>query len=204
MPGSLVKYFPIPTQMGSQEEAKQVESQGTTANESTKSSIISNFAVNILLAGSMDKIWDMIEGLQVAYHLPLFKVKSPGNVNAFNNFFSDIGGFDLVDVKDFTQEYLYFPELDAVSLNFSNAGFGSTLVISNLGMLFYMFMGHFMLIPFVLLLHCCGKKCRKVKSVSDKANRYLFWGGSIRFFMEGYLDFCTFAFINMKGLDWES
>ena len=63
LPASIVKYYPIPTQMRSQEEAEQVKSQGTTASESSKGSIISNFVVNILLAGSMNKIWDMIEGL---------------------------------------------------------------------------------------------------------------------------------------------
>ena len=118
LPASIVKYYPIPTQMRSQEEAEQVKSQGTTASESSKGSIISNFVVNILLAGSMNKIWDMIEGLQIAYHLPLFRVKSPGNVNMFNSFFSEIGGFDIVDVEDVTQELVYFPEMDAVSLNF--------------------------------------------------------------------------------------
>ena len=118
MPASVVKYYPIPTQMRSQEEAEQVKSQGTTASESSIGSIISNFIVNTLLAGSMNKIWDMIEGLQIAYHLPLFKVKSPGSVNMFNNFFSEIGGGDVVDVEDYNQEIVYFPEMDAVSLNF--------------------------------------------------------------------------------------
>jgi len=65
--------------------------------------VITNFVVNILLGESMTKIWDMIEGLQVAYHLPLFNVKSSGNINAFNNFFSELGGFDFIDVNDWTQ-----------------------------------------------------------------------------------------------------
>ena len=84
------------------------------------------------------------------------------------------------------------------------AGYGSHLVVSNLGSLAYMFMAHFLLIPVVLLLRYCGKKFPKVRTVSEKANRYLFWGGSIRFFMEGYLDFCTLSFLNIQSLDWES
>ena len=80
--------------------------------------MITNVVVNILLGESMTKVWDMLEGLQVVYHLPLFKVKSPGNVNTFNSFFKELGGFDLIDVTDFTQKYLYFPEKDALTLNF--------------------------------------------------------------------------------------
>ena len=101
-----------------------MESQGTAASESSKTIVITNFVVNILLGESMAKVWDMLEGLQVVHHLPLFKVKSPGNVNAFNNFFSELGGFDLIDVTDYTQQYLlYFPEMDALTLNFQMAGF---------------------------------------------------------------------------------
>jgi len=50
--------------------------------------------------------------------MPLFKVKSPGNVNAFNNFFAEIGGFNFFDTESFTSEMMYMPEMDALSLNF--------------------------------------------------------------------------------------
>ena len=190
--------------MASKEEAERVELQGTTASESSKTVMITNLVVNILLGESMTKVWDMLEGLQVIYHLPLFKVKSPGNVNAFNNFFSEVGGFDYVEVVDYTRYYLYFPETDAVTLNFQMAGYESHFAISNLGFLFYIFAAHFVLAPFVLILHLLGKKFPKVRPVSDKAFHYLFWGGSIRLFMEGYLDFCTFALMNIKALDWET
>ena len=61
----------------------------------------------------------MINGLQVVNHMPLFKVKSPGNVNAFNEFFSGIAKFKLIDTKALTQETgIYVPEMDALSLNY--------------------------------------------------------------------------------------
>ena len=83
-PSSLVKYSQIPTQIPSLEEAKQVEEQGSTASSSSKSAVGSNFIVNILMAGSLSQVWGMINGLQVVSHMPLFKIKSPGNVNSFN------------------------------------------------------------------------------------------------------------------------
>jgi len=63
MPASILKYYSIPRQMGSKEEAERVGSQGTAASESSKYSVVVNFVVNILLGESMTKIWDMIEGL---------------------------------------------------------------------------------------------------------------------------------------------
>ena len=60
----------------------------------------------------------MIEGLQVVSHMPLFKIKSPGNVNAFNAFFAEIANFNVIDVSEYTEMMGYMPEMDAISLNF--------------------------------------------------------------------------------------
>jgi hypothetical protein len=49
--------------MGSKEEAERVEEQGKTANSSTKSTIIGNILVSVVLGGSLNAVWDMIEGL---------------------------------------------------------------------------------------------------------------------------------------------
>ena len=74
-------------------EAKKVADQGATAGSSSKGAVGSNLVVNILMQGSMSKLWQMINGLQVVNNMPLFKIKSPGNVNAFNEFFASISKF---------------------------------------------------------------------------------------------------------------
>ena len=60
----------------------------------------------------------MIEGLQVVCHMGLFKMKSPGNVNAFNEFFAELARFNVVDTSPIMNDFLYFPEMDPISLNF--------------------------------------------------------------------------------------
>ena len=35
-------------------------------------------------------------------------------------------------------------------------------------------------------------------------SQYLFWNGSIRFFMEGYLDFILFAMLHIKEMKWDN
>ena len=140
----------------------------------------------------------------MANHLPLLKVKSPGNVNAFNNFFTEIGSFQLIDTESFRESLIYLPEMDAFSLNFQNAGFRNAFVISNTGLLFYMFLAHLIFLPLVLLLNLIGKICPKLKPVTNKAHTYMFWGGQIRFFMESYLDFCTYSLLNLTELDWSN
>ena len=45
-------------------------------------------------------------------------MKSPGNVNAFNEFFAELASFQVVDSSTVTNDVFYFPEMDAISLNF--------------------------------------------------------------------------------------
>lgn len=135
--------------------------------------------------------------------MPLFKVKTPGSVATFNNFFTSLGGFDFIDTDLINQTFMFIPEIDGLSLNFQSLGFGSTLVISNMGFLLYLLVFHVIFIPIGLILHCMAKKCRKMGPLSKKVSNYFFFNGSIRFLMEGYLDLCLFAMINIKELEWK-
>ena len=60
----------------------------------------------------------MVEPLQVVVHMPIFACKSPGNVVAFNGYFSEIANFELLDPNDLTDWIAYDPETDPASLNF--------------------------------------------------------------------------------------
>ena len=190
--------------MVSGEEAKAVEESSEAASTATKSMIGSNLVVNIALAGSLNQVWGIVNGLQVVAHLPLFKVKSPGNVNTFNELFLEISNFDIVDTSTVNTKLIYWPEMDPISLNFQNAGFDSPLVIPQLGTLFYLFVGMICLTFLWLLLLLLAKIAPKTSFLSNKVRRFLIWNGSIRFFMEGYLDFALMALINVRYLDWES
>ena len=72
--------------------------------------------------------------------MPFFSVKTPGNVNTFNEFFTEIGSFNLIDTEDLDSLLFYFPEMDAISLNFQDAGFMNNFMIPALGFLLYIMM----------------------------------------------------------------
>ena len=93
--------------------------------------------------------------------MPLFKVKSPGNVNAFNEFMAEISNFDLIDTKSINAELFYIPEMDSVSLNFQNAGFVNSLFIPSLRTFFYMMLGQLSLILVHFVLYLLGKVFKK-------------------------------------------
>ena len=102
-----------------------------------------------------------------------------------------------------TYDFLYFPELDAMSLNFQNAGFETYMVIPNLGNLFYIMLVHIALVIPHCILFLVAKMVSKANRLKSKVANYVYWNGSIRFFMEGYFDFVMFALINFKMINWE-
>ena len=69
--------------------------------------------------------------------MPLCNIKSPGNVNAFNQFLATSANLDLIDTAEITNALAYVPEMDSISLNFQNAGFENNLMFHNLGFLSY-------------------------------------------------------------------
>ena len=87
-------------------------------------------------------------------HMPLCKVKSPGNVNAFNQFLETTVNFDLIDTAEITNAIAYIPEMDPISLNFQNAGFENNLIAPALGFLFYIVQAQigFVLVQLILIL----------------------------------------------------
>ena len=139
----------------------------------------------------------MINGLQVVIHLPLFHVKSPGNVNAFNEFFAEIANFNIIDTEIADEFFFYFPEMDAISLNLMNAGFENNLMVSALGTLLYMMVGQVALAIIHIPLILMAKAFNKIDKVRNKVSLYLYWNGTIRFFMEGYMDFAFYALMNL-------
>ena len=198
LPASVVKYSPIPTQIASLEQAAKINDSGSAAGSSSKASVGSNVVVNVLLSGSLSQVWAMIEGLQVVCHMGLFKMKSPGNVNAFNEFFAELASFNVIDTATVTNEIFYFPEMDAISLNFQNAGYDTNLLVPSLGTLFYIIVGQTSLVFVHMLLYLLAKAIPKTGVLKNKVSAYLYWNGSIRFMMESYMDIVLFSLMNLE------
>ena len=54
---------------------------------------------------------------------------------------------------------------------------------------------HLVLVLFALVF-------KKMKVITNKVSYYLYFTGTIRLLIEGYLDFMMFALINLKEADW--
>ena len=77
------------------------------------------------------------------------------------------------------------------------------MVIPNLGNLFYIMLVHIALVIPHFILFLVARMVSKANRLKSKVANYVYWNGSIRFFMEGYFDFVMFALINFKMINWE-
>ena len=144
----------------------------------------------------------MIEGLQVIAYQPFFDIKSPGNMNTFFTFFDEVVNVDLIDTEELTNEMGYYPEMDAFSLNFQNAGYANYYLVPNLGFLFYVGFGILVLHFVNVGLYHFAKRFPIIEPQRRKLSTWLYWNGSFRYFIEGYMNLTLFSLLNIKNLDW--
>ena len=97
----------------------------------------------------------------------------------------------------------YIPEQDSFSINFQNAGYETFFFLlnaaSSLGLIWvHIVVSILLLIIFSAVSRCHIKGLKQRKSVQN----YLFWSGSIRMFIEAYLDLVLFSLLNITSIYW--
>ena len=71
--------------------------------------MVGNFIVSIILAASLNQLWSMLNGLQLAVHLPLFYTLFPANANYFLSFLIDVATFDILPSLEVIAFFFDFP-----------------------------------------------------------------------------------------------
>ena len=78
----------------------------------------------------------------------------------------------------------------------------ATLIIANIGGILVIFAGQIILVAVHLILCMLSLLLPKTSALRQKLGYYLYWNGTIRIFMEGYIDICLFAMLNIKEIFW--
>jgi len=86
----------IPRQIPSEAEAAAIESSGSSTEDGSTAVMSSNFFISLLMAASLNQLWSMLNGLQLAVHLPLFATPFPANANYFITFIITVATFDIL------------------------------------------------------------------------------------------------------------
>ena len=74
---------PLPRQIPSAAEAAAIEGAGATSEVASTAVMGGNFIISLILAASLNQLWALMNGLQLAVHLPIFNTVFPANANFF-------------------------------------------------------------------------------------------------------------------------
>ena len=185
-------------------EVENVENAGTFNSELLATVIVGSLFLNWLIGGPVDKIWALFEALQIVQYVRLFDARTPGNVSAFTEFFEEVTGYKFAD--NWLADHFYIPEQPPLSLNFQNAGYDSTLFITNNQGFLFNCTTSFALGLALLIIILLLKKWDKPILVEKRAElqNYLVSNWTIKIFMESYLNLCLFSLVNLEEMHWDN
>lgn len=66
-----------------------------------------NFALNLVMASSLQLLWGMINVLQIIIYMPLFNIAFPANAQFFYALIVDIANFDIFPMEDFQALFIF-------------------------------------------------------------------------------------------------
>ena len=126
----------VPRMMPNTEATKMFENANQGMGNASKVAMVSNFAVNLILQGSMSLLWGLLHSMQIVAHFPLINIAMPANADAMFQVLIEITTFGLIPTEDFLEDIQKDAGLanDSFILtdNFESYGFESTGPIRNL------------------------------------------------------------------------
>ena len=174
--------------------SQSVESAGQTI-------VGSNLIINLLLGGSLNQIWTLINTLQICVTMSLYKLPWPANTTSLFAALMLLTSFGFVPVAALIDQELKFSASDPLNNQWSEMGMGSKNFILNQNFYFLITVLNILTALGVTLLTYLGKYCRnctwfkrKVKELSIQVHHNLL----IRTFLEGCLDFSIHANLHMQ------
>jgi len=109
-----------------------VKAVGIALYYSTTALINSNFITNAIIVGALGSIWNLINGLQIITHLPVFRCQFPSNASVLLRYLIEISNFEVIP-QSFMLTFIHeFEETWSLDDNFLAIGYDSRLVIPNL------------------------------------------------------------------------
>mmetsp|Transcript_46376 Transcript_46376/g.61427 ORF Transcript_46376/g.61427 Transcript_46376/m.61427 type:complete len:133 (+) Transcript_46376:1068-1466(+) len=96
----------------------------------------------------------------------------------------------------------YLPELEPYTLSFQMAGYSTSLFLDNASNYLFNFTLHMSLVMILLFSITFSRVSARCHKLHGKLRNHMFWNGTIRMFMEAYLDFALFSLLNIQSMQW--
>lgn len=79
------------------DELVSLQSTSEAASQVIAGQFVSSLILNIILSGTLSQLWNIFNTMQLLTSLPMFSVKTPGNVITMNENFNEIANFKIVE-----------------------------------------------------------------------------------------------------------
>lgn len=116
-----------------------------------------------------------------------------------------VATFDLINTGEWVDPYAYgeIPAKDPYSMSFERTGFESTLLITNISVILWIYILHgIVFVFFYIPVWLINKKFGKLAGRRQKLEGYFFWGGPLRTLMETFLELLLASLLNTHMADW--
>ena len=132
--------------------------------------------MNLVMQGSLNQVWGMINNLQIIIHAPLINVSFPGNAFMLYDNMIAVATFDILP-SDVILPAM-FPNLteeEPFSAKFERLGYETQYIIFNMGTMFIVFAFNMILLVLYLPFRMCGRCSKLGKVLAKKIERVLFF-----------------------------
>lgn len=130
--------------------------------------------------------------------MPMYeKLKFPASAMMITKELIKIATFELIPTRWLDETIWYFPEEEAFSSSFEISGIESTLLLQNIGFILYLVLLNILLALLHLILSTLKNKIQFVMRIVSRMERYLYFNGSIRLFIELFFDVGLIASLNL-------
>ena len=115
------------------ETAEYLEQLSGVLTSTTTSIYTSSFVLNVLLAGSLNSLWSLIESQQLVIIMPMFNLIIPAQAAVFFNVLMQVAAFDPIPAEKTIDIWLNLEATGAYKPKFGILGFESMFCVSNMG-----------------------------------------------------------------------
>jgi len=163
---------------------------------------VSSLVLNILMAGPLQAIFDVVKSTQILLHLLLINVSIPATTSTFFIQLIALMTYKIFDPSSFFIDYLNLEELEPLTDQYDLLGYQSLYVILNLGSVcFSLFLPYLI---WALMYLVINHLIIKYKTFAEKVTNYFFFDKAFAYLNETYFLLAMCASINLHYFVWGS
>ena len=116
---------PIPPQSEPGTMTQVIVAAASSVQIGSSTVLIGNAALNIILQGSLNQVWGMINNLQIVITTPLMQVNFPGNALIVYKKMILVATFDFLPTSEIYNHFWSLDDPDAFNDQFNMVGYGN-------------------------------------------------------------------------------